>query len=70
MLDKDKAPYRANQQLMIPLGSFLRRELVLAASHASAQWFLLEKFAGLMDLQVPVCENLGRSATNVTFFFM
>jgi hypothetical protein len=49
--EDEKAPYRANQQLMIPLGSLLRRKLVLSASHASAQWFLLEKLAGLIHLQ-------------------
>ena len=46
----ERAPYRANAQLMLPMQLLLCRMLVLATSHASVQWLLLEKFAGIAPL--------------------
>ena len=48
----DRAPYRANQRLMVPLDHFFRKQLVLATSHASVQWLLLANFRGLMPLGI------------------
>ena len=59
----EKAPYRANWRLMIPIGSLLQRELILASSHASAQWLLLEQLAEHLRLEVIILIAL-------TFFFM
>eukprot|EP00434_Breviolum_minutum_P040090 symbB.v1.2.035618.t1/scaffold4843.1/size33977/1 len=39
------APFSANSRLLVPFSSLLRRQLVLAASHASVQWFLLNTLA-------------------------
>ncbi|CAK8992716.1 unnamed protein product [Durusdinium trenchii] len=46
------APYRANQQLLVPLGALVRRQLVLAASHASTQLIILERLAGHMQVHL------------------
>lgn len=59
----EKAPYRANWRLMIPIGSLLQRELILASSHASAQWLLLEQLAEHLQLEIIVLIAL-------TLFFM
>ena len=48
----DRAPYRANPKLMVPMFIFVRRQLVLATSHASAQWLLLQSYVGLMPLAI------------------
>ncbi|CAE7381203.1 PFDN6 [Symbiodinium sp. CCMP2456] len=47
-----KAPYRAHPLLLVPLGALLPRQLVLAASHASVQWLLLENLASLLPVQL------------------
>lgn len=39
------APFSANARLLVPFSSLVRRQLVLAASHASVQWFLLNTLA-------------------------
>lgn len=59
----EQAPYRANRRLMIPIGSLLQRELILASSHASAQWLLLEQLAEHLQLKLIILIAL-------TFFFM
>ena len=59
----ENSPYRANWRLMIPIGSLLQRELILASSHASAQWLLLEQLAEHLRLEVIILIAL-------TFFFM
>ncbi|CAE7242495.1 Fem1b [Symbiodinium sp. CCMP2592] len=41
-----QAPFKAHVDFLVPVGSVLRRQLVLAASHASAQWKLLSDLAG------------------------
>lgn len=53
------APFSANMALLVPLPSLLRRQLVLASSHCSVQWFLLErgsKMFGMMELlAISIC---------------
>ena len=48
----DLAPYRANSQVMIPLSVLARRLLILAASHASALWVLLEQYASIVPVSI------------------
>ena len=48
----DRAPYRANARLMVPIDLLFRRQLVLATSHASAQWLLLESCLGLLPVSI------------------
>ena len=40
-----EVPFCANVALLVPFTNLLRRHLVLVASHASVQWFLLEQLA-------------------------
>lgn len=47
----DKPPFRANRQLMIPIGELIRRQLVLATSHVTVQWFLLDTLAGYVQVK-------------------
>lgn len=44
-----EAVFCANTALLVPLSSLLRRLLVLAASHASVQWFLLESLSKMFE---------------------
>lgn len=59
----DLAPYQANSQLMLPMHILVCRQLVLASSHASVQWILLEKFVGIS----PLCPMITAA---VSFFGM
>ena len=61
--DSSKPVYRANVQLMIPLTALLRRQLVLATSHTSVQYFMLERLAS--HLPVPSFITVA-----VTFFVL
>ena len=44
-----EAVFCANAALLVPLSSLLRRQLVLAASNASVQWFLLESLSKMFE---------------------
>ncbi|CAE7777586.1 ankrd52 [Symbiodinium sp. CCMP2456] len=48
----DRAPYAANPQLLIPIPVLARRQLLLAASHASVQWSLLDELAGSVPVKI------------------
>eukprot|EP00435_Cladocopium_sp_Y103_P062081 s109_g23.t1 len=64
VIDNSSEPvYRANVQLMIPLTALLRRQLVLATSHTSVQYFMLERLAS--HLPVPSFITVA-----VTFFVL
>jgi len=45
-----EVPFCANVGLLVPFSSLLRRQLVLAASHTSVQWFLLESLAKMFGI--------------------
>ena len=50
-----QAPFGANLALLVPFPSLLRRQFVLASSHCSVQWFLLErgsKMFGMAEILV------------------
>eukprot|EP00434_Breviolum_minutum_P032686 symbB.v1.2.028905.t1/scaffold3109.1/size64052/4 len=53
------APFSANSRLLVPFSSLLRRQLVLAASHASVQWFLLNTLAKMMGLEFIMAISFG-----------
>ncbi|CAE7772956.1 Asb3, partial [Symbiodinium necroappetens] len=44
------APFCANTALLVPFTSLLRRQLILATGHASAQWFLLDRFSQMFAI--------------------
>ena len=43
-------PFCAHPELLVPLPSLLRRQLVLAAAHASVQWLLLDRLAQIFEI--------------------
>ena len=43
----DAVPFCANPQLLVPLTTLIRRQLILATSHVSMQWLLLSRLHGL-----------------------
>ena len=43
-------PFGANAILLVPVPSLFRRLLVLAAAHASVQWFLLDRLAKMFQI--------------------
>ena len=42
----DAIPFCANPQLLVPINALIRRQLILATSHASMQWLLLSRLCG------------------------
>lgn len=58
----DAVPYSANPQLLLPISTLIRRQLLLATSHVSMQWILLSR---LRRLPLSILVILA-----VTFFCM
>lgn len=58
----DAIPFCANPQLLVPISTLIRRQLILATSHVSMQWLLLSR---LRRLPLSVLVILA-----VTFFCM
>ena len=60
----DPPPF-GHPQLLIPMGSMARSMVILAASHASAQWLLLSQVARFVRLEVVAIAALGLLAVHV-----
>jgi len=70
VIDNSSQPvYRANPQLMIPLTALLRRQLVLATSHTSVQWFMLERLASHLPVPSLGCST-GQPQPSLEFYLV
>lgn len=59
------ALFCANDALLVPFTALLRRQLVLAASHTSVQWFLLDRLAHMFGISEIVAISISLCVVHV-----
>eukprot|EP00438_Fugacium_kawagutii_P023800 Skav228147 [mRNA] locus=scaffold2683:91733:100173:+ [translate_table: standard] len=60
-----RVPYRANRLLKIPFPTLFGRQLLLAASHASLQWMILDQMAPFLKIETYLVLGFACLAMNI-----